>query len=340
MLGGGGVQSPRMTPPPWRRTASGALLATLWAYALVVSLTSVVPTWHNSRVRHARGAALLVLGAMVAWCFVQTVRTTSFYRHTAPLPPCRSVKTSNGQARWCSKCQAPKPDRCHHCRQCGRCILKMDHHCPWLMDTCIGLRNYKAFFLFLMYACAFCILIVDTIVRAVLQGLHDHGYTFDLPIAWVVLLALAFLVRTGTDPSLRSRSRHFSCSTSTWFSSTRPRSSRSRGCRRCAAARRPRRRPRRACSASCSVETGVNAQPRSRSAISTAWTGARTWSKPWAVMSGCGGRRSGPGTWPTTHPSASDGLVYPINEETWMALQHDARGYNAVGASSEVGPIA
>ncbi|XP_010138180.1 PREDICTED: probable palmitoyltransferase ZDHHC16 [Buceros rhinoceros silvestris] len=32
----------------------------------------------------------------------------------------------------CRKCIAPKPARTHHCSICNRCVLKMDHHCPWL----------------------------------------------------------------------------------------------------------------------------------------------------------------------------------------------------------------
>eukprot|EP00468_Gymnochlora_sp_CCMP2014_P009955 CAMPEP_0167747166 /NCGR_PEP_ID=MMETSP0110_2-20121227/4131_1 /TAXON_ID=629695 /ORGANISM="Gymnochlora sp., Strain CCMP2014" /LENGTH=66 /DNA_ID=CAMNT_0007632039 /DNA_START=193 /DNA_END=390 /DNA_ORIENTATION=- len=31
----------------------------------------------------------------------------------------------------CDKCKLPKPERAHHCSVCGRCTLKMDHHCPW-----------------------------------------------------------------------------------------------------------------------------------------------------------------------------------------------------------------
>ncbi|KAJ6440018.1 ELL complex subunit Eap30 [Purpureocillium lavendulum] len=61
---------------------------------------------------------------------------------------------SNGQLRFCKKCQARKPDRAHHCSTCRRCVLKMDHHCPWLA-TCIGLRNHKAFLLFLIYTTIF-----------------------------------------------------------------------------------------------------------------------------------------------------------------------------------------
>jgi hypothetical protein len=44
----------------------------------------------------------------------------------------------------CNTCLRVKVERSHHCRQCGKSVLKMDHHCPWLA-TCIGFRNYKFF---------------------------------------------------------------------------------------------------------------------------------------------------------------------------------------------------
>lgn len=62
---------------------------------------------------------------------------------------------SSGKPRYCKKCRSVKPDRAHHCSTCGRCVLKMDHHCPWLA-TCVGLRNYKPFLLFLTYTSLFC----------------------------------------------------------------------------------------------------------------------------------------------------------------------------------------
>jgi len=64
----------------------------------------------------------------------------------------------NRQLRWCVKCGVFKPDRCHHCRHCDTCVLRMDHHCPWL-SNCVGFHNYKFFLLTLFYALA-CLLFV------------------------------------------------------------------------------------------------------------------------------------------------------------------------------------
>ncbi|KAK7110934.1 palmitoyltransferase ZDHHC16-like [Littorina saxatilis] len=50
----------------------------------------------------------------------------------------------------CKKCISPKPPRSHHCSICKRCILKMDHHCPWL-NNCVGYYNHRYFFLFCFY---------------------------------------------------------------------------------------------------------------------------------------------------------------------------------------------
>eukprot|EP00940_MAST-03C_sp_MAST-3C-sp2_P002803 g2803.t1 len=59
-------------------------------------------------------------------------------------------KSSKSHYRFCRKCNAWKPDRTHHGKEEGKCILKMDHYCPWLNNT-LGHNNLKYFFLTLAY---------------------------------------------------------------------------------------------------------------------------------------------------------------------------------------------
>ncbi|KAL7408816.1 DHHC palmitoyltransferase-domain-containing protein [Mrakia frigida] len=65
------------------------------------------------------------------------------------------VKKLTGGPRYCSKCSAYKPPRAHHCKTCNRCILRMDHHCPWTAN-CIGHHNYASFVRFLTFVDVSC----------------------------------------------------------------------------------------------------------------------------------------------------------------------------------------
>lgn len=38
------------------------------------------------------------------------------------------VQLEEPEFRWCKLCQGFKPERTHHCRECQRCVLMMDHH--------------------------------------------------------------------------------------------------------------------------------------------------------------------------------------------------------------------
>eukprot|EP00916_Digyalum_oweni_P004042 GHVL01007198.1.p1 GENE.GHVL01007198.1~~GHVL01007198.1.p1 ORF type:complete len:319 (+),score=55.94 GHVL01007198.1:626-1582(+) len=81
------------------------------------------------------------------------------------LPIVHEYKNS-GERRYCKWCCLYKPDRSHHCRVCRKCVLKMDHHCPWV-HNCIGYYNYKYFFNLLLYSFITCNYISISMIESV-----------------------------------------------------------------------------------------------------------------------------------------------------------------------------
>lgn len=52
--------------------------------------------------------------------------------------------------RTCQTCKLVKPPRTHHCSISGKCVLKMDHFCPWI-NGAVGYYNQRYFYSFLVY---------------------------------------------------------------------------------------------------------------------------------------------------------------------------------------------
>eukprot|EP01056_Protomagalhaensia_sp_Gyna25_P003035 Protomagalhaensia_sp_Gyna_25__3034@NODE_279_length_4065_cov_305_284401_g214_i0_p1_GENE_NODE_279_length_4065_cov_305_284401_g214_i0NODE_279_length_4065_cov_305_284401_g214_i0_p1_ORF_typecomplete_len357_score16_06DHHC/PF01529_20/3_7e02DHHC/PF01529_20/6_9e29Tmemb_9/PF05434_11/44Tmemb_9/PF05434_11/9_5_NODE_279_length_4065_cov_305_284401_g214_i015402610 len=56
----------------------------------------------------------------------------------------------------CRTCKIPRPGRSKHCRFCGACCCKYDHHCIWV-NNCVGLLNWRLFLGFLMANWSLCL---------------------------------------------------------------------------------------------------------------------------------------------------------------------------------------
>nr|XP_054769338.1 palmitoyltransferase ZDHHC12-A-like [Lytechinus pictus] len=81
----------------------------------------------------------------------------------------RDKKAKDKSQRKCSYCNIKQPARTKHCEDCGRCVRRFDHHCPWL-ENCVGERNHRFFWLFLLCQAA----IIIWAIRITWGGFYWH----------------------------------------------------------------------------------------------------------------------------------------------------------------------
>ncbi|CAF0936672.1 unnamed protein product [Rotaria sordida] len=95
--------------------------------------------------------------------------------------------------QYCDVCEGFKAPRAHHCKKCRRCVMKLDHHCPWI-NTCTGHFNHANFCWFMFYAILGCthalLMLCPCIYRALFAQYYIYARIKNVPIIYFTFVGL------------------------------------------------------------------------------------------------------------------------------------------------------
>ncbi|XP_046919064.2 zinc finger DHHC-type containing 8 [Dermatophagoides farinae] len=188
------------------------LIPATCAWILLLSTTALFFIFPCRRLHEEYHFSITIAQAIIAFFVISNLFATTFVDpgiikranpdedkddFRAPIYQEVQIKGHTVRMKWCSTCQFYRPPRCSHCSVCDNCIEKFDHHCPWV-NNCIGRRNYRHFFFFLIFLTLHMITIFSWCLIFVINNRNIINETAVIvAIALIVIITLFFIPIVG-----------------------------------------------------------------------------------------------------------------------------------------------